>query len=54
MLEIWDLNYLGFSRPEGEVWVVANALSGAPGEYGRKAETQRNWRGNAQAVERVV
>ena len=33
---------------------VANALSEPPGEYGRKAETQRNWRGPAQAVERVA
>ena len=34
--------------------VKANALSGPPGEYGRKAKTQRNWRGDAQAVEHVV
>jgi len=34
--------------------VQANALSGPPGEYGRKAKTQRNWRGPAQLVERVV
>ncbi len=33
---------------------VANALSGAPGDYSRKAKTQRNWRGPAQAVEHVV
>ncbi len=32
----------------------ANALSIPPGEYGRKAETQRNRRGPAQAVEHVV
>ncbi len=32
----------------------ANALSIPPEEYGRKAETQRNWRGPAQAVEHVV
>ncbi len=32
----------------------ANALSRAPGEYERKLKTQRNWRGGAQAVERVV
>ncbi len=32
----------------------ANALSAPPGEYGRKAETQRNRRGPAQAVEHVV
>ncbi len=31
--------------------VVANALSIPPGEYGRKAKTQRNWRGPAQVVE---
>ena len=29
-------------------------LSPPPGEYGRKPETQRNWRGPAQAAERVV
>jgi hypothetical protein len=34
--------------------VAANAVSEAPGKYGRKAKTQRNWRGPAQAVERVV
>ena len=34
--------------------VAANALSIPPGEYGRKAKTQRNWRGPAQPVERVV
>ena len=33
---------------------VANALNRAPGEYGRKAKTQRNWRVPAQAVERVA
>ena len=32
----------------------ANALSTPPGEYGRKAKTQRNRRGPAQAVEHVV
>ncbi len=32
----------------------ANALSIPPGKYSRKAKTQRNWRGPAQAVERVV
>ena len=32
----------------------ANALSAPPGEYGRKAETQRDWRGPAQPVERRV
>ena len=32
----------------------ANAWSWPPGEYGRKVETQRNWRGPAQAVEHVV
>jgi len=31
-----------------------NALSIPPGEYGRKVETQRNWRGPAQAVEHVA
>ena len=33
---------------------AANAVSIPPGEYGRKTETQRNWRGLAQAVEHVV
>ncbi len=32
----------------------ANAISIPPGEYGHKAETQRNLRGPAQAVEHVV
>ena len=32
----------------------ANALSAPPGKYGRKAETQRNRRGPAQAVDHVV
>ena len=32
----------------------ANALSIPPGKYGRKAKTQRNRRGLAQAVEHVV
>ena len=31
-----------------------NPLSIPPGEYGRKAKTQRNCRGPAQAVEHVV
>ncbi len=34
--------------------VVANALSAPPGEYGRKAKTQRNRRGPAQAAEHVA
>ena len=33
---------------------TANALSIPPGEYGRKAKTQMNWRALAQAEERVV
>jgi hypothetical protein len=32
----------------------ANALSVPPGKYARKSETQRNWRGPAQAVEHVL
>jgi len=32
----------------------ANALSIPPGKYGRKAKTQRNRRGPAQAVDHVV
>ena len=31
-----------------------NPLSRPPGEYGRKVETQRNWRGGTQPVEHVV
>src|SRR5438270_630329 len=31
-----------------------NPLSKPPGEYGRKAKTQRNWRGGTQPVEHVV
>ena len=33
---------------------LAKALSNPPGEYVRKNETQRNWRGPAQAEEHVV
>ena len=33
---------------------VGNPLSKPPGEYGRKVETQRNWRGGTQPVEHVV
>ena len=33
---------------------VANALRDPPGKYGRKAKTQRNRRGLAQAVDYVV
>jgi len=32
----------------------ANALNTPPGNYDRKVETQRNWRGLEQAVEYVV
>ena len=32
----------------------ANALSGPPGEYGRKIKTQRNRRGLAQAVDHAA
>jgi hypothetical protein len=39
-------------RPRGGA--AANAVSAPPGEYGRKPETQRNWRGPAQPVERLV
>ena len=46
----WTLD-AGGVNPFG---VVANVLSVPPGEYGRKAETQRNWRGPAQAVEHVL
>ena len=33
---------------------AVNTISNPPGEYDRKVETQRNWRGPAQAVEYVV
>jgi len=46
----WILGVGGID-PSG---AAANALSIPPGEYGRKVETQRNWRGPAQAVEHVV
>jgi hypothetical protein len=36
------------------IGIKANALSIPPGEYAHKSETQRNWRGPAQAVEHVV
>ena len=38
-------------------WITygeGNPLSKPPGEYGRKVETQRNWRGGTQPVEHVV
>ena len=41
-------------RPFQCRYIKANALSVPPGEYGRKAKTQRNWREPAQAVEHVV
>jgi len=58
-----EIRYLG--SPSPKLWildverfisysVVANALSIPPGKYARKSETQRNWRGPAQAVEYVV
>ena len=34
--------------------VAANAVSEAPGKYGRKAKTQRNRRGLTQAVDHVA
>jgi len=40
--------------PFSVVYRIANALSIPPGEYGRKAKTQRNRRGPAQAVDHVV
>ncbi len=36
------------------LWGKANALSIPPGKYSRKAETQRNRRKAAQAVDHVV
>ena len=47
----------GYSVPEILVeyfGTLANALNIPPEEYARKGETQRNWRGLAQAVEHVV
>ena len=41
-------------RGSSGVGVLANAISIPPGKYDRKIETQRNWRGSAQAVEHVV
>ena len=40
--------------PFGERCSEGNPLSKPPGEYGRKVETQRNWRGGTQPVEHVV
>ena len=37
-----------------ELSAAVNAISIPPGKYGRKAKTQMNWRGPAQAEERVV
>ena len=41
-------------RPSQCRYKKANALSIPPGNYGRKAKTQRNRRGLAQAVDHVV
>ena len=46
----WALGVGGVDSSRAE----ANALSAPPGEYGRKAKTQRNRRELAQAVERVA
>ena len=37
-----------------ETGAEVNTLSTPPEQYGRKAETQRNWRAPAQAVEHAV
>ena len=37
-----------------ELSVAVNTLSIPPGKYNRKVKTQMNWRGPAQAEERVV
>ena len=41
-LVVLALNYQNWACILYGVRAVANALSSAPGEYGRKAETQRN------------
>ena len=46
----WSLAFRSIDPLRGE----ANALSDPPGEYGRKAKTQRNRRGLAQAVDYVA
>ena len=43
-----DLEFISVWGGEG------NPLSKPPGEYGRKAETQRNWRGGTQPEDHVV
>jgi len=45
---------IGSVDPFSVVYKKANALSIPPGKYGRKAKTQRNRRGPAQAVDHVV
>ena len=63
---MWGANRIRYpGSPHRKRWILgvgndmfsvpkANAISIPPGEYGRKVETQRNWRGHAQAVEYVV
>jgi hypothetical protein len=51
VLAVNDGYYIPIYWPIG---MKANASSIPPGEYARKSETQRNWRGPAQAVEHVV
>ena len=46
-----DTNYL---MHIGVLSGQAKVISIPPGEYARKSETQRNWRGPAQTVEHVV
>ena len=53
MLGVW-YNYLILRNLVEVLSAAANALSIPPGKYGRKAKTQMNWRGPAQAEERVV
>ncbi len=42
------------SRTADGFTAAGKPWSAPPGEYGRKAETQRNWRGLTQAVEHVA
>jgi len=63
MFQVTDCRYPCIPRPKRCLLAVgsvdplsgeANALSRPPGKYGRKAKTQRNRRGLAQAVEHEV
>ena len=65
-MKAWEsdgIRYPGSPRPKRSELAIrsidplrgeANALSSPPGEYGRKAKTQRNRRGLAQAVDHAA